>query len=79
MLVCMYVCVCVFFLFLNAYRKAIIHQKQVITIKHTHTHTHVYYTITVARFLAIDDHHGGVFFQKENKKIVANVKQQQTS
>lgn len=36
-------CVCVFFLFLNAYRKAIIHQKQVITIKHTHIHTRILY------------------------------------
>ena len=43
---------------------------------HTHTHTHVYYTITVARFLAIDDHHGGVFFQKRKQK---NSRQRKTT
>lgn len=77
----MYVCVCVCFLLVSERIPKSHHSPETSNNNkaHTHTHTHVYYTITVARFLAIDDHHGGVFFQKENKKIVANVKQQQTS
>jgi len=38
------------------------------TSNNNKAHTHVYYTITLARFLAIDDHHGGVFLSEKKTK-----------
>lgn len=40
------------------------------THTHTDTHTHVDYTITPARFLAIDDRHGGGIFLSQTKKTI---------
>ena len=62
------VCVCVCFLLVSERIPKSHHSPETSNNNKAHTHTHVYYTITVARFLAIDDHHGGVFFQKSKKK-----------
>ena len=70
------VCVCVCFLLVSERIPKSHHSPETSNNNKARTHTHVYYTITVARFLAIDDHHGGVFFQKSKKK---NSRQRKTT
>ena len=72
----MCVCVCVFSSCFRTHTEKPSFTRKTSNNNKAHTHTHVYYTITVARFLAIDDHHGGVFFQKSKKK---NSRQRKTT